>query len=321
MPEGTLVSTLQRFNVSTLYGEAHGKGAHSVDVSRGDHLDEYLSPRPLDLGHGAAVSVDIDLGCRRSRDQRERGRQDAPAGQAGRLVGQTKQLATNDLPWLSSVDDSLDENRPLRVYKTIVKQLNEDREWFTLQCVLAGDQTHDGVRFTQVDQVGDIIPGGTRWRQHDDISVAVGTDAILPRHLGGAFHAFQHTLAYRAGLLAAVDHVTQHFLIVEVGDVSQRQLLQPVLLPSDLVLELVGLPQDGVQPEERDPRLTGNQEDHNQRDDSDEHPRDHRHDLGGGPGAQLEQGEPPAADVAADGVAHQGNRAAHHYQNWDEEYA
>src|SRR3989475_4413987 len=317
MPEGTLVSTLQRFNVSTLYGEAHGKGAHSVDVSRGDHLDEYLPPGPLDLGHGGTVGVDIYLGRRRSRDQRERGRQDAPAGQAGRLVGQTEQFATNDLPRLSSVDDSLDEDRPLRVYKTIVKQLNEDRERFTLQCVLAGDQTHDGVRFTQVDQVGDVIPGGTRRRQHDDISVAVGTDAIVPRHLGGALHVCQHTLADRVGLLPAVNHVTQHFLVVEVPDVSQRQLLQPVFLSSNLLFQLAGLAQDGVQTEERHSCLAGNHEDHDQRDDGDEHPGDHRHDLGCVPGTQLEQGQPPAADATAHGVAHQGNRTAHHDQNWD----
>src|SRR3989442_7788438 len=211
MPEGTLVSTLQRFNVSTLYGEAHGKGAHSVDVSRGDHLDEYPPPGPLDLGRSGTVGIDIYLGCRRSRDQRERRRQDVPAGQAGRLVGQAQQLATDDLPSLPAVDDSLDEDRPLRVDETIVKQLYEDREWFTLQCVLAGDQTHDRVRFTQVDQVGDVIPGGTRGREHNDIAVAVGTDAIFPRHLGGAFYLCQHTQTDRIGLLAADDHVTQIF--------------------------------------------------------------------------------------------------------------
>src|SRR2546428_14181500 len=116
MPEGTLVSTLQRFNVSTpgqellrSNSETHGKGAHSINVSRGDHLDEHLPPGPLDLGHGGTLGVDIYLGRRRSRDQRKRGRQDAPAGQAGRLGGPTEQFAANDLPRPSSRDDSLDE--------------------------------------------------------------------------------------------------------------------------------------------------------------------------------------------------------------------
>src|SRR3989442_13363835 len=135
MPEGTLVSTLQRFNVSTpgqellrSNSETHGKGAHSVDVSRGDHLDEYLPPRPLDLGHGGTVGVDIYLGRRRSRDQRERRRQHAPAGQAGRLGGQAQQHATDDRPSLPAVGDSLDENRPSRKDETNVKPPDEDRE-------------------------------------------------------------------------------------------------------------------------------------------------------------------------------------------------
>src|SRR2546428_12136201 len=105
-----------------------------MHVSGGDHLDEYPPPGPLDLGHGGTVGVDINLGCRRSRDQRERRRQDAPAGQAGRLVGQAQQLATDDLPSLPAVDDSLDEDRPPRVDEAIVKKMYEDPEWVTLQC-------------------------------------------------------------------------------------------------------------------------------------------------------------------------------------------
>src|SRR5207249_6084662 len=154
------------------------------------------------------------------------GRQAASPGEAGRLVREAQEVAADDLPGLTAIHDPLHKHRALGVNKPVVKQLHKHRERFTLQRVLAADQTQDGVRVAKIHQAGDVVPGSARRCQDHDITVAVGADAGLPRHLGRALHGREDALLDHVGLLPAVDHVPHDFLVVEVGDVPRASCLR-----------------------------------------------------------------------------------------------
>src|SRR5439155_19606928 len=154
--------------------ERDAQRADRIHVACGDHLHEYLPPGPLDLRDGSAVHVDVHLGRGRRRDEGERRRQDASTSEAGRLVREAQEVAADDLPGLTAIHDPLHKHRALSVDKPVVKQLHKHRERFTLQRVLAADQTQDGVRVAKIHQAGDVVPGSARRCQDHDITVAVG---------------------------------------------------------------------------------------------------------------------------------------------------